>query len=86
MKGNLYVLDTVSENYYCSFFHRRDMSVEDWHAYLGHPSITTMKHMKMLNGRLHTEILRVIESCEVCIKAKQARNSFSILNRVCATL
>lgn len=46
MKGNLYVLDTVSEKYYCSFFNHREMSVENWHVFLGHPSLTTMKHMK----------------------------------------
>lgn len=46
------------------------MSIENWHVFLGHPSITTMKHMKMLNGRLQTEAIRVLESYDIFVQSK----------------
>lgn len=86
MKGNLYVMETVSENYYCNFFNRRDMTVADWHVFLGHPSITTMKHMKVLNGKFHDEALKVLENCDICNRAKQTREPFPVLNRRSSSL
>lgn len=68
MKDNLCEMDSVCENYYCNFFNQRNMSVQDWHIFLGHPSITAMKHMHILKGKLHTEAPKVLESCDVCIK------------------
>lgn len=46
------------------------MTAEEWHVFLGHPSITTMKHLQITNERFQTDALRVIEECEICYKAR----------------
>lgn len=81
MKGNLYLMETVLEKHYISFFNPKDMSIQHWHIFMGHPSITTMHHMNFSKGKLYDEAVKAIENCEVCIKAKQARDNFPILNR-----
>lgn len=57
------------------------MIVYDWHITLGHPSITTMKHFGMVDSRMLAEAAQVIESFEICVKAKQTRDPFPVLNR-----
>lgn len=81
MDRNLYVLDTVVENHFTHFFKAEDMTLEQWHSFLGHPSLTTMKHMKQLSGRFHEAAKQAIQNCEICIKAKHARDPFPLLNR-----
>lgn len=49
--------------------------------YIGHPSITTLKHMRCITCGLTKEIITKLEQCEVCLKAKQIREPFPILNR-----
>lgn len=55
--------------------------MQEWHISLDHPFVSTMKYMKILNGKLLSETIDAIKSCEVCIKAKQTKNQFPILNR-----
>lgn len=81
VKDNLYIMDTVSEKYYISFFNPKDMSVQDWHVFMGHPSVTAMQYMQISKGQMHDEALKAIENCEVCIKSKQARDHLHVLNR-----
>lgn len=81
MKGNLYVMDFVIEKYYISFFNPRDMGIHDWHNFLGHPSAISIRHMQFLEEKLHSEALKAIENCKICIKAKQARYQFHVLER-----
>lgn len=45
MVKNLYVLEIVVEKYFCNMFDPREMTISQWHIFLGHPSITTLKHM-----------------------------------------
>lgn len=40
-----------------------------------------MQHMNLPKGKLFGEAVKVIENCEICIKAKQSRGSFPIMNR-----
>lgn len=81
MKGNLYFIESVLENYYISFFDTKKMTAKDWHIFLGHPSITAMKHLNIGEGKFHSEALEVLENCEICLKAKQTREEFPVLNR-----
>lgn len=62
-------------------FNPRDMSVRDWHIFLGPPSISTMEHMQIPKGKLFDETVKVIKNCEVCIKSKHGRDLFPTLNR-----
>lgn len=81
LKGNLYVMDTVTEKYYLSFFNPREMDVRDWHIFMGHPSITAKKHMKIAGTPFHRDALEVLENCEICYRAKQTRDPFPTLDR-----
>lgn len=81
MKGNLYVINSITGSYYCNFFNPRDMIVQEWHIFLGHPSITTMKHVKILGGKLFNKALQVVEMCEVYVKVKQTIGKFPVLHR-----
>lgn len=74
------MMETVVENHCCNMFDLKGMTIQKWHVFLGHPSITTLKHMKMFSGQFTDEIIEAIRNCEVCLKAKQPRESFPILN------
>lgn len=86
MKGNHYFMEYVVERYHRSFFNTKDMTVQEWHMFLGHPSATTMKNLNISNHIFHAEALRVIEDCEICYKARQTRNHFPTHNRRSYTL
>lgn len=81
MLGNLYVIEIVMENHYCNLFNPKVMTVEKWHIFLGHPSITTLKHMKMFSGQFTDSVIEALENCEVCLQAKRVRDEFPILNK-----
>lgn len=49
--------------------------------YLGHPSITAMKHMKIAGTPFHRDTLEVMENCEICYKAKKTKDPFPTLER-----
>lgn len=40
-----------------------------------------MKHLDIGEGRFHFEVLQILENYEICLKAKQTREEFPILNR-----
>lgn len=86
MEKNLYVMETVSENHFCHFFREEDMNLEKWHQFLGHPSLSTLQHMKNLRSQFKQEIVEAIKTCKICMRAKQTRDSFPILNRRSAFL
>lgn len=69
------------ERQYCGFFKADEMSIKDWHVFMGHPSITTMKHMKLISTNEDREGLETLKNCEVCMRAKQTRNPFPQLER-----
>lgn len=75
MRGNLYIMNSITERYYCNFFNPRDISMQEWHIALGHPSVSTMKHMRILSRKM-LKAMEVIERCDVCIKARQTRSQF----------
>lgn len=81
MERNLYVLDTVVENHFTHYFRVEEMTLDKWHRFLGHPSLSTMKHMSQFNGRFHKDAVRVVEQCKICMKAKQTRDPFPLLHR-----
>lgn len=81
MRGNLYIFEEVVERQYCNFFRPMDMSLASWHVFLGHPSITTMKHYKFLRDAHSDESFNMLQDCDVCIRAKQARSPFPQLQR-----
>lgn len=81
LKGNLYIINSTTENYYVNFSNPKRMTMLEWHVFLGHPSLTTMKHMKILDQKQLTDATKAIENYEVCLKAKQARTQFLILNK-----
>lgn len=80
MKFNLYIINSeIEHNVY--FSNPKKLSVMDWHISLGHPSYTAMKHLQLIDKKELEACADQIESCEVCAKAKQSRNSFPVLNR-----
>lgn len=79
MVNNLYVLETITENHFCSIFDPKEMTVEKWHIMLGHPSLPTMRHMKNLSREFTESVIQAIQNCEVYLKAKQPRDVFPIL-------
>lgn len=81
MVQNLYVIDTVVEKHFCNLFDPRKMTIQQWHVFLGHPSITSLKHIPSLTGKFTELITKELEQCDICLKAKQCRESFPILNR-----
>lgn len=81
MERNLYIFETVVENHFTHFFKAEDMTLEKWHNFLGHPSLSTLRYMKQLNGQFVTDAVRAIENCGICMWARQTRDSFPILNR-----
>lgn len=70
MINNLYVIEIVAENYYCNLFDSRSLSAKQWHIFLGHPSLTTMRHIKGISADFTDVIVKELEQCEVCFKAK----------------
>lgn len=81
MDMNFYIFETVVENHFTHLFRTEEMSLQDWHRFLGHPSITTLKHMPQLSEKFVAEQVQAIEQCEVCMKAKMTGDPFPILNR-----
>lgn len=81
MVNNLYVIETAMENHYCHLFDPRDMDIHKWHVFLGHPSISAMRHMAVFKGLFSEESVKTIEKCEICLLAKQSRNEFPVLHR-----
>jgi len=57
------------------------LNLFEWHCRLGHPNLNYMKRMlKLVNGmnvEYTTVCEKLIEKCEICIKAKQTRLPFS---------
>lgn len=86
MKDNLYVLESMMEMQYCALFRADEMSIKDWHVFMGHPSISTMKHMKLITFSESGEHIEEIKNCEVCIRAKQTRNPFPQLEHITSNL
>lgn len=81
MKNNLYFIVSLTEDMYYTFFNSGSMLAKEWHIFLGHPSITTMRHLCIGETKFTSEALKEVEKCEICIKFKQTRESFPILNR-----
>lgn len=81
MKNNLYIIESITEKFCCNLLNPNSMTVQEWHAYLRHPSISTMKHMDIVGRKYNDEELRTLENYEVCLKAKQCRDQFPILHR-----
>lgn len=86
MKGNLYVLESLIERQYCHLLRPSEMSILDWHVFLGHPSASTMQHLKIITNNFSKDDLQLIRDCDVCLRAKQTRNPFPQLNRRTSTL
>lgn len=86
MVNNLYLMETVAENYYCNLFDSRSLSAKQWHIFLGHPSLTTMKHIKGISVEFTDVIVQELEQCEICFKTKQCREPFPVLERRTAHL
>lgn len=86
MERNMYIMDAVEENHFCHFFRTKDMTLEKWHSFLGHPSWSTLQHMKHLRGTFKQDMIEALQNCEICMRAKQVRDSFPILNRRAASL
>lgn len=81
MDRNLYILETTVENHFTHLFRTEDMTLETWHQFLGHPSVSTLKHMKQLSHLFKQEAVTTIEQCDICMRAKQTRDHFPVLNR-----
>lgn len=73
---NLYVIESLVENHLCNFFHPQETTLDKWYNFLGHPSVTTLKHMKGLSGQLTHDTLQKIENCEIRVKARHVRDKF----------
>lgn len=58
----------------------------EWRIYLGHPSLTAMRHMSILEKQKLAAKCSEIEACEVCLKAKHAWSEFPVLNKRSSTL
>lgn len=78
---NLYVIESIVENHFCNMLDPGEMTAQQWHVYIGHPSITTLKHMRCVSGSLTEEVVAELEQCEICLKAKQSSDPFPVLNR-----
>ncbi|KAH6815863.1 hypothetical protein C2S51_020683 [Perilla frutescens var. frutescens] len=48
LKGKLYVFKHVTADLTCSVQSRRNLSLQQWHTILGHPSVGTMRHIPHL--------------------------------------
>lgn len=57
------------------------MNLQDWYEFLGHPSLTALRHMPHLNGKFLDDQVQAIAQCEICFKAKMTRDPFHVLNR-----
>lgn len=62
-------------------FRTEDMTLEKWHQFLGHPSFSTLKHMKQLSRLFQQQVVVAIKQCEICLRAKHTREPFPLLNR-----
>lgn len=82
MGENLYAFEEVIERHYCNLFNPADMPLRSWHIFLGHPSITTMKHLKFIKDEHDDESLEVLHNRDVCLRAKQTRSPFPQLQRM----
>lgn len=80
MTRDLYVIEATLENHYCHLFNPKEMRIEKLHAFLGHPSLSTLKHMKMFAGKLIEANMKLFENCNICMKAKKCRDPFHVLN------
>lgn len=81
MEKNLYIMQGPAEAFHVSFTNPKNLSLAEWHVCMGHPSLQTMKHMKVFTDKQLLDIDDVIKDCEVCVQAKQSRDVFPILNR-----
>lgn len=81
MEHNLYILNTIVENHFIHFLRTKEITLSKWHNFLGHPSLTTLRYMPQLNGQFREEVVRAIEQCEVCMRAKHTRDHFPLLQR-----
>lgn len=70
VKGNLHLFETMIERHFCNYFKPAEMSLMTWHILLGHPSITTMKHLKFFTDINEKSAQEAIRNCEVCLRAK----------------
>lgn len=86
MRGNLYITEEMIERHYCNLFNPVEMSLKNRHIFLGHPSVTTMKYLKMITVEDTNESLKELQNCEVYLRAKQTRSPFPQLNRRTNTL
>lgn len=64
MRENLYIYEEVIERHFCNLFKPMEMSLRSWHTFLGHPSITTMKHLPFLMEQHDEESFEVLRNCE----------------------
>lgn len=69
------------ERHYCNLFNPSEMSLRSWHIFLGHHSVTIMKHLKFIKEEQEDECLEILQDCDVCLRAKQTRSPFPQLNR-----
>lgn len=76
MERNLYIFETTVENHFLHLFRTEDMTLERWHQFLGHPSISTMRHMNQLSGMFRQQAVEAVEQCEICMRAKLTRDPF----------
>lgn len=81
LEKNLYVIESTVENHFCNFFNPKEMTLENCHVFLGHTSLSTLRHMKVLKGQFTHDILESIKNCEICVKAKHCKDPFPILNQ-----
>lgn len=82
MIRNLYVIEGVVENYYCNLFDPRKMTIQQWHVFLGHPSLSTMRHLEGISEKFTESVVKELEQCDVCLKAKHCREPFPVLERM----
>lgn len=61
MIRKLYVIESVVENHYCNLFDPQKMTTRQWHIFLGHPSITTMKHIRGITERFTEDLVQELE-------------------------
>lgn len=81
LRENLYIYEEVVERHFCNLFRPMEMSLRNWHTFLGHPSISTMKHLPFLTEQHEEESFETLRNCEICLRAKQTRNPFPQLQK-----
>lgn len=78
---NLYILESTVENHFCNFFNSKYMTIDKWHVFLGHPSLSILQHVKGLSRQSTRDLLEYIQNCEICVKAKHYKDPYPILNQ-----